>query len=515
MPIAHESETLLEFIGQALDISPSKYEQACARYKAVGEWLDAPNSSLKPFLPKVFPQGSFRLGTIVRPFAKGEDREYDIDLVCELQRDKMNVDPGTIKKDVADRLRANAHYARMLQPEGRRCWTLQYAEDDGIGFHLDTLPCVPEIASLKKQLISYGVPSDWATSAIAISDKDGSAYGWSAGNPEGYARWFETRNYGALARVSVNQKRIIFEGNRNLYASVERVPDQLVRTPLQRLIQTLKRHRDVRFDDDQLCDYRPISIIITTLAAATYEGQLDPDSAVREFIGRVRNVDAYSPIRKVNNEWLIPNPVNPRENFADKWNEDGGKRAKYFFEWLTWLEEDLNYIETQTSTTLREARIARAFKVSTASRRSSSIFVASAPGTKPNSLSGSTFSRLTHKETPPWPMDLRCSVIITGRMEHQGYRSREIQSNESRLPKRADLYFTAHTDASAPYQIYWQVVNSGEEAARADCLRGGIFLGRNERYETTLYTGRHTIQCYVVRNGICVAASRQFVVNIE
>ncbi|MDR0609252.1 MAG: hypothetical protein LBG58_04020 [Planctomycetaceae bacterium] len=55
--------SLLKEIVEKLDISPSKYQQAVERYESVGNWLDAESSELKPFNPKVFPQGSFRLGT--------------------------------------------------------------------------------------------------------------------------------------------------------------------------------------------------------------------------------------------------------------------------------------------------------------------------------------------------------------------------------------------------------------------------------------------------------------------
>ena len=56
-------------------------------------------------------------------------------------------------------------------------------------------------------------------------------------------------------------------------ASIDDVPTWERRTPLQRTIQILKRHRDVRFKDN--CEFAPISMIITTLAAQAYQGEED------------------------------------------------------------------------------------------------------------------------------------------------------------------------------------------------------------------------------------------------
>ena len=54
-------------------------------------------------------------------------------------------------------------------------------------------------------------------------------------------------------------------------ARVEDVPEYQVKTPLQQGIQILKRHRDIMFVEDP--DDKPISIIITTLAAHAYNNE--------------------------------------------------------------------------------------------------------------------------------------------------------------------------------------------------------------------------------------------------
>jgi hypothetical protein len=93
----------------------------------------------------------------------------------------------------------------------------------------------------------------------------------------------------------------------------------------------------------------------------------------------------------------------------------------------------------------------------------------------------------------------------------------EDASNSPPLPKNADLTFEAVTNVAKPYEVYWQVVNTGEEARLAGQLRGEFYdsnkSGRN-RNESTKYTGMHWVECFVVKNGACVARSGEFIVNI-
>lgn len=98
------------------------------------------------------------------------------------------------------------------------------------------------------------------------------------------------------------------------------------KTPLQRSIQLLKRHRDSLFQED---DHKPISAIITTLAAHAYDGEGTLTSALRTIL---RNMDRY--IEERNGVKWVQNPVNPHENFADKWPESPAKQEKFY----TWLD---------------------------------------------------------------------------------------------------------------------------------------------------------------------------------
>jgi len=334
--------TFLEKVAEELDIPPGKYQDAVNRYQAVGSWLEDGTYPGSVGEPSIYSQGSFRLGTVVRPIRGGVEADYDIDLVWELPIAKYLTDARSVKMMVGNRLYEHDRYRKLLDEEGKRCWTLKYAEQDGIGFHLDVLPSVPD---------SRGGPLD---TSIAITNKQGKTYDWSASNPKGYGEWFDARNRKAFNLVLTEQKRSIHSRASAIYASVDDVPDQLVRTPLQRSIQIMKRHRDSRFNRENNNDYAPISIIITTLAAQFYQGDPDVHSALKNIITQLyahavlvenrtvdRRIAPVSQIRRtLDGRWYIGNPVNPEENFADRWHEDNHARARAFFSWVEALKED-------------------------------------------------------------------------------------------------------------------------------------------------------------------------------
>lgn len=354
--IRKQYNEVLEKITAEIDISPAKYKTAVERYTAVGNWLNCGEYEGCDEEPRIYPQGSFRLGTVVRPIRNGKESDYDIDLVCELQKEKEISAPGDIKRDIGDRLQENKVYERMLDKEGRRCWTLNYAEEDGIGFHLDVLPSIPEDREMVRHLQQAGVNQLLSAQAISITHRNGNgSYNWSAGNPGGFADWFDLRKRPVFNKVAASQKSYIFENRQDIFESVDAVPDQLVSTPLQKAIQILKRHRDVRFAGKPQEANKPISMIITTLSAQFYENEEDILSALNNIVEKIYahaglmepgyHLESVLAARRIislttEGKWYMPNPVNPYENLADRWHENNHERAKAFFQWVAWARRD-------------------------------------------------------------------------------------------------------------------------------------------------------------------------------
>ena len=80
------SADLLRLVQQELDIPEDVAAEAASEFRRVAEWLGDAASPLSPYKPDLYPQGSFRLGTPVRPVS--HDGDFDIDLVCRLDIDK-------------------------------------------------------------------------------------------------------------------------------------------------------------------------------------------------------------------------------------------------------------------------------------------------------------------------------------------------------------------------------------------------------------------------------------------
>lgn len=63
-------------------------------------------------------------------------------------------------------------------------------------------------------------------------------------------------------------------------------------------------------------------------------------------------------------------------------------------------------------------------------------------------------------------------------------------------------------DVPKPYDIYWKVRNVGKEAAIRNSVRGNIFRGEETRVEESLFHGPHYTECFIIKDGICVAKDK-------
>src|SRR5690606_38120094 len=133
-----KANSLLENIGKILDLTEAQYKAVIERYNAVAIHLSKDGSSLKEFEPDIKPQGSFLLGTMIKPII--EDDTLDVDLVCRLHGKKEFWAQYHLKQSVGDQLKADKTYREMLDEEGNRCWTLLYSDDSK--FHMDILPAL-------------------------------------------------------------------------------------------------------------------------------------------------------------------------------------------------------------------------------------------------------------------------------------------------------------------------------------------------------------------------------------
>ncbi len=293
-------------IAEEIEISPTEADKAKESYEAVGKFL---NNNIKQYDIRVFPQGSFRLGTVIKPISDKD--EYDIDLVATI--DNKFTSAKELKNIVGDVLKASDRYSKKIE-EGKRCWTIEYAES--ANYHMDILPTMrSNTYSDTKELI------------MTHKEDENSEYEFKQTNPEAYYDWF-------LKRMEEEKKKLTEDyAIRNKLEIVD-VPEYKIKTTLQIAIEILKRYRDIKFQE--MPDIKPISIILTTLMAKIYTGKENVYELIEKFS---KEYPMYLE-KDANGDILIKNPVNESENFADKWPKYPERKVA-FFQFMNELKEDL------------------------------------------------------------------------------------------------------------------------------------------------------------------------------
>lgn len=299
---------LLGRLADDIDITPTQYARAKTAYETVGEVVQNAGG---PILAnaKVFPQGSFAIGTVIKPVDR-EDGEFDVDLACRLAVKEIDIAPHLAKAMLGNALKADGRYQPKLR-EKTRCWRIEYAGD----FHLDICP----LAIASQQL-------------DAIPDKELAQWVYTA--PERYAGWFN--------KFADHVRDTRFAKDVALEAHVDPFPDANQNKGwLRRVVQLLKLHRDQwRLNArDELKEFAPISIILTTLAARAVERQPGffsterrPFEVVDAIVqGLDRGIEELHDAGGKLEIW-VRSPV-AHENFANRWNEDP-KWLEAFQAWL-------------------------------------------------------------------------------------------------------------------------------------------------------------------------------------
>jgi hypothetical protein len=282
---------LLKGVCNELQLSPTKYQLAVDRYEAVCHWLEAEDSMVASFHPTIYPQGSMRIGTTVKPFGRDE---YDLDLVCEFQVAADTFDSPIHLLDLVEyRLRQHKAYASAIERKSR-CIRLNYARE----FHLDILPGYPD--------------TDAGGTCILIPDRRSPLLFHS--NPKGYSDWFDQRC--ALAVV-------ILAESRKWMAKAEPVPEQeaaVEKAILKQVVQLLKRWRDVRYQNQ--CELAPISMVLTTMAAQAYSGEQSVPQALSAILDKI-----VIAIERSKPRVYVPNPANIKEDLSERWQNPAKYRA--------------------------------------------------------------------------------------------------------------------------------------------------------------------------------------------
>ncbi len=276
-------DDLLDKMAEELQLDESRYNRIIRHYEAVKKWIEDDEIFFGPFKYDVYPHGSVRILTTVRPIGKDE---FDLDIAIQLKTEWESHTPEKVYKELKRRLEEHETYKAMLELKNR-CIRLNYSGD----FHMDILPGIQENIHDEDK--------------IRIPDRELGS--WVSSNPRGYSKWFMAKAH--LVKQSLLEKAM----------KAENIPADKFenKKPLQRAVQLIKRYRDLYFQKDDT--YKTSSIVLTTISGQFYTSEESIFDTVDSIIKGIRAKISSSQLRI-----KVLNPVNEDEDFTDKWEDEPG-----------------------------------------------------------------------------------------------------------------------------------------------------------------------------------------------
>lgn len=112
-----------------------------------------------------------------------------------------------------------------------------------------------------------------------------------------------------------------------------------------------------------------------------------------------------------------------------------------------------------------------------------------------------------------YPLSLSYSCKVSCIVSGNGWRPKLLTEFLSilrhYLPHNFEIRCTMdYTNCPQPYKIFWKVKNVGPEAERRNQIRGQIVEKGKTIVEHSNFYGNHYIECYIIKNNICVAKER-------
>ncbi|AWB76454.1 nucleotidyltransferase [Stenotrophomonas maltophilia] len=308
-----------------ISLSEPQYEKINARYKVLERILNAADSPLLQSA-HIFVQGSIGLRTTIKPVngAPADLGTVDADAIVWLPNAG-----GASAQSVLDEIHKRIEEGTRVEAKVeklRRGVRIVYA-DESPGFHIDITPA---------RAIS-GNEETHGEGKLEVPDREIQA--WKASSPIPYLGWLQQASEQQISLESIEvlaTKAIAMDE-----ATLAPLPDYekyIDNDPLRATIKLLKRHRDEWAIRDGDASHRPISAVITTLATRAYE-EVAADSSRRPrrpldaIIEIVTNMSNH--IQYASGKYLVCNPKDAAENFAEKWNrpDEGIRYVNAFRKW--------------------------------------------------------------------------------------------------------------------------------------------------------------------------------------
>lgn len=288
-------DDLLARAAEKLQLDKTRREKIESSYMSIQEVLENDPEFFNSKSFEIYPQGSVRIGTTVKPLAKNE---FDLDIVLHIRDNNFEqTNPIKVYNELKRVFKNDGRYEDKVEPK-TRCVRLKYAGD----YHMDILPgCQEKIQN---------------EDVIVIPDRE--LKEWLISNPRGYAKWFLEK--AETIRLTLLEKAY----------SAEEIPadDFATKKPLQRAVQIIKRYRDLFFEKSP--DYATSSIVLTTIAGELYQNQESIFETIDSIISQIKNKVNVSRTQRIK----VLNPVNKEEDFTDKWERE----PQYYSEFIRFSE---------------------------------------------------------------------------------------------------------------------------------------------------------------------------------
>ncbi|PHV61934.1 SMODS domain-containing nucleotidyltransferase [Cyanobacterium aponinum] len=380
-----------------------------------------------------------------------DDREFDVDILL-LLHEFDDWQPRDYINNLHREFKNTSRYENIVDRKGKsRCITIDYAND----FHIDIVPAI-------KRNGQYQIMNK---NSNEFEDTDG----------DGYAQWFEEKN-------QITSKKY-----------------------LTKAIRLTKYLRDIK------TTFSIKSVLLTTLLGKQVHetDKLDQDilyknlpTALKTLFNRLNN---YLKFRPNLTDEIITNPVLPSEKFNRHWDEDRytnfrDKVDKY----NQWINEA--YEEQDINESVNKWRKIFGDDFGEIQEQMSMVSLYASQSIK-------------HQEEfidKIYTLDLykgwKLSIAVKSSQPRNGFRQ---------LHFRKGVNLTFFVDKAKSYLppdtiIKWKVKNSGQEAKLKNQLRGNIEddQGYRCKEETTLYQGRHYVDCYALKDNIVIAMDTIYITVI-
>lgn len=116
-----------------------------------------------------------------------------------------------------------------------------------------------------------------------------------------------------------------------------------------------------------------------------------------------------------------------------------------------------------------------------------------------------------------YPVRRQYSISLNCTISADGWRNKTPLSSFLNVLQRFIPHnFTINCSINAtsvplPYKVLWKVKNVGPESQRRDEIRGQILERGNSITEHTKFYGNHYIECYIIKDSVCVARERIYI----